>query len=163
MKRTRNGSSPRQYAYAMKRLTGAGRSKKDIALSVGFAPSVAKNAKNKIEQTEGYHNAVLALAQESNNLVLSVMAEYKARGLKNFSNKDLNGAMNAIGQAWEKFNKQRAPNGSGQPENPIKRAIFQKIENQTINVNKPEEHATASDVIHEEAEPVEEEELDLDF
>lgn len=158
MRRTRAGSTPRQYAYATKRLSGAGGSKKDIALSVGYPPSMAKNAKNKIENTEGYQNAVIKLAHESNNLVLAAMAEYKARGLKNFSNKDLNGALNAIGAAWEKFNRVRSPNGAGQPENPIKAAIM--IKNQTINMAPPEATAPASNPIHEEAKEVP---PDLDF
>lgn len=158
MKRSKVGSTPKQYAYAVKRLNGDGKSKKSIALSVGFSPTVASNAKNKIENTEGYQNAVIQLAAESNNMVLAVMAEYKARGLKKFSNKDLNGALNAIGAAWEKFNKVRAPNGSLQPENPIKRAIFQKIENQNITVNNPKEDAPASGPI-----PTPVENIDLDF
>lgn len=133
MKRSRNGSTLKQLAFARKLLNADGPNKKEIALSVGYSPSVAKNVESQIENSEGFQNAVIKLAAESNNLVLAVMAEYKARGLTTFTNKDLNGAMNAIAQGWEKFNKHRAPNGSSQPENPIKRAIFQKIENQTIN------------------------------
>lgn len=157
MKRPSVGSTPKQYAYAVKRLNGQGRSKKEIALTVGFSPSVASNAKNKIEKTEGYQNAVIELAAESNNIVLAILAEYKARGFKKFSNKDLNGAINAIGGAWEKFNKVRAPNGSLNDDNPLKKVFMQRIENQTINV-------TAKDV-PAEPEPVHEEGpgLDLDF
>lgn len=154
MKRSKNGSSPKQYAYAMNKLGGNGRSKKDIALSSGYSLTMAKNAKSKIENTEGFQNAVLALAHDSNNVAMSILAEYKARGLKNFSNKDLNGALNAIGAAWEKFNKQRAPNGSNQPLNPIKQAIFQKIENQTVNVTEAPASASRPETIEVEAEPV---------
>lgn len=155
MKRPKTGSTPRQYAYAVKKLNGDGRSNKEIALSVGFPPSIANNTKNKIENTEGYQNAVIKLAQESNNMVLAVMAEYKARGLKGFSNKDLNGAMNAISAAWEKFSKTRAPSGSSNTENPIRKVILNKIENQTINMpNTP--------VVEKEEEELKEE-VDLDF
>jgi len=138
MKRPKHGATIKQYAYATKLLNGQGRSKKDIALSVGYAPSIAANVENKIENTEGFSNAVIALATESNNMVLAVMAEYKARGLKNFSNKDLNGAMNAIAQAWDKFAKHRAPNKNQTPEgNKLKAVIMNRIENQTINNNPP--------------------------
>jgi hypothetical protein len=135
MKRSKSGSTPRQYAYAVKKLGGQGRSKKDIALSVNFSPSVAANAANKIETTAGYLNAVIGLATESNNLVLAIMTEYKARGFKNFSNKDLSGALNAISGAWERFDKKRAPDQNRTPEgNPLRKVIMQKVENQVINV-----------------------------
>lgn len=134
MKRPKHGATIKQYAYATKLLNGEGRSKKDIALSVGFSPSVAMNAANKIETTEGFQNAVIDLAGKSNNVVLAVMAEYEARGLKKFSNKDLNGALNAISQAWDRFNKARAPNKIQTPEgNRLKAVILNRIENQTIN------------------------------
>lgn len=136
MKRPAHGATLKQYAYAKKLLNAEGRSKKDIALSVGYSESVAKNVETNIESSEGFQNAVIALSAESNNLVMSVMAEYKARGLKNFSNTDLNGALNAIAKAWEKFNTTRAPNGSNLPVNPIKQAIIQRIQNQTINISK---------------------------
>lgn len=143
MKRSSTGSTPKQYAYAVKRLNGQGRSKKEIALSVGFAPSVANNAHNKIEKTEGYQNAVIQLAADSNNMALAVLSEYKARGLANFSNKDLNGALNAIGAAWEKFNKVRAPNGYKDDNNPLKKVFMQRVENQTINVQPREVEVSA--------------------
>lgn len=161
MKRPSSGSTPKQYAYAVKRLNGQGKSKKAIALSVGFSPSVANNAHNKIEKTEGYQNAVIELAAESNNMVLAVLTEYKARGLKKFSNSDLNSALNAISGAWEKFNKVRAPNGSGDTENPLKKVFMQRIENQTINNITPRE-ATPPAVIEVEPTP-EGPGLDLDF
>lgn len=134
MKRGKNGSTPKQYAYATKRLSGDGRTKKDIALSVGYSSTIANNIKHKVEETEGYQNAVIELARKSNNVVLAVLAEYEARGLEDFSNKDLNGALNAIASAFEKFNKVRAPN-SKQDENPLRKAILQKIENQTIHIS----------------------------
>lgn len=134
MKRPKHGATIKQYAYAKKLLNADGRSKKDIALSVGYAPSMAMNVEAKIESTEGFQNAVIALATESNNMAMAVMAEYKARGLKDFSNKDLNGALNAIGSAWDKFNKHRAPNRSQTTEgNKLRAVIMQRVENQTIN------------------------------
>lgn len=134
MKRPKNGATIKQYAYAKKLLNADGPSKKDIALSVGYSPSVASNVMNNIEKTEGFHNAVVALAAESNNLVMGIMAEYKARGFTDFSNKDLNGALNAIGTAWDKFNKASAMEKNQDPsKNRLKAVILNRIENQTIN------------------------------
>lgn len=159
MKRPSVGSTPKQYAYAVKRLNGQGKSKKLIALSVGFSPSVANNAHNKIEKTEGYHNAVIQLAAESNNMVLAVLSEYKARGFKKFSNKDLNSAMNAISQAWQKFNQVRAPNGTGRDDNPLKKVFMQRIENQNITITAKDAPAsTPVEEVHQEGPG-----LDLDF
>ncbi len=136
MKRPRGGSTPKQYAYAQLKMTGGGRSKKEIGKLAGFSNSVAANAKYKIENTEGFHNAMLELATKSNNILLSILSEYQARGLKDFSNKDLNGAVNAIGAAWDRIENRRNPAKSKDPEqNPLRRAILQKVENQTINVN----------------------------
>lgn len=134
MKRPRGGSTIKQVAYVRKIFNGDGRSKKEIALSVGYSPTVANNALSKIEDTEGFQNAMLKMAQESNNLVLAVFSEYKARGLKDFTNKDLNGAMNAIASAWERIGKQRAGNSNNDPEkNPLRKVYMTKVENQTIN------------------------------
>jgi len=110
MKRAKKGSTVKQYAYATRRLNGQGKSKKEMALLSGYTMSMAENAKHKIEETEGYQNAVVVLAAESNNLLLAVMAEFKARGLEDFSNKDLNAALNAISNAWDRIEKVRAPN-----------------------------------------------------
>lgn len=124
MKRPRKGSTVKQYAYATRRLNGEGRSKKEIALRSGYTLSMAENAKAKIENTEGYQNAVIVLATESNNLLLAVMSEFKARGLKDFSNADLTKALNAISGAWDRIEKVRAPNKMKTPEGNPLRAIF---------------------------------------
>lgn len=124
MKRPQKGSTIKQYAYATRRLNGQGRSKKEIALLSGFSQSVAENAKYKIEETEGYQNAVIELAHKSNNLLLGVMAEFEARGLEDFSNKDLNAALNAISGAWDRIEKVRAPNKMKTPEGNRLRGIF---------------------------------------
>ena len=72
--------------------------------------STAENAHAKIEKTEGFHNAMIVMATRSNNLMLAALHEFEARGLKNFTNKELIGALNAIGSAWERVEKQRNPN-----------------------------------------------------
>jgi len=124
MKRPQKGSTIKQYAYATRRLNGQGKSKKEIALLSGYAPSMAENAKAKIEDTEGYQNAVIVLASESNNLLLAVMAEFKARGLEDFSNKDLVAAMNAIASAWDRIDTKRAPDKMKTPEGNRLRGVF---------------------------------------
>lgn len=165
MKRPRGGSTLKQLAYAKKLFNADGPSKKDIALSVGYSPSVANNVQVNIEETEGFHNAMKKLAIDSNNLLLEVMSEYKARGLSEFSNKDLNGAMNAIAAGWDRINKSQNPGKNKDPEqNPLRKVFMQRVENQTI-INNPaqaviaEESATASSP--EEDNPVKD--IDMDF
>jgi len=137
MKRPATGSTPKQYAYATMRLTGQGGSKKEIARKAGFSHSVAKNAKYKIEETEGYQNAVIALAAQSNNLLLGILAEFKARGMKNFSNKDLIASLNAMTSAWEKIEKKRETAKMKTPEGNSLRAVFTKrVETQTVRFEK---------------------------
>lgn len=145
MKRPAKGSTVKQFAYARRKFGGEGKTKKEIALMSGFSKSVAENAKNKIESTEGYQNAMIELAAESNNLVLAILAEYKARGISDFSNKDLNGALNAISHAWEKFDKARRPNQMQTPQgNPLRAMVMQRVENQTINVAQPSSEIPAT-------------------
>lgn len=152
MKRPQRGSTIKQYAYATRRLNGDGGTKKEIALKSGYTMSMAENAKAKIESTEGYQNAVIELATESNNLLMAVMAEFKARGLKNFSNKDLNSALNAISGAWDRIEKTRAPNRLKTPEgNPLRAVFTKRVETQTAVFESAEDPATASP---EESTPV---------
>lgn len=148
MKRTQKGSTLRQYAYATRRLSpGQATSKKEIALLSGFSKSVAENIKAKVEDTVGYQNAVIVLAAESNNMLLAVLAEFKARGLTNFSNKDLNSALNAISGAWDRINKQREPDKIRTPEgNPLRAVLMKRVETTT---------ATIEEVPHKNATPVE--------
>ncbi len=110
MKRPVHGSTPKQFAYATRMLNGQADSKKEAALLSGFSMSVAENAHAKIEKTEGYHNAMEQLALKSNNLMLAALSQFEARGLKDFSNKELIAALNAIGSAWERVEKVRNPN-----------------------------------------------------
>jgi len=137
MKRPSTGSTPKQYAYATMRLTGQGGSKKEIARKAGFSHSVAKNAKYKIENTEGYQNAVIVLAHESNNLLLAILAEFKARGVKNFSNKDLIGSLKAMTTAWDKIDNKRAPAKLKTDDgNPLRAVFTKRVETQTVRFEK---------------------------
>lgn len=144
MRRPQKGSTIKQYAYATRRLNGQGRTKKEIALLSGYTKSMAENAKAKIEDTEGYQNAVIVLAGESNNLLLAVMAEFKARGLKKFSNADLTKALNAISGAWDRIEKVRAPNQMKTPEGNRLRGLFTRTTETAVIETVPPTEATAS-------------------
>ena len=115
----KGASTLKQMAYARRLLGAQGTNKKQIALDVGYSPSVANSIVEHIESKPGFHNAMAKLAEDSNNLALAAMSEFKSRGLKDFSNKDLVSALNAIAQAWSRFNavtleskrlKREAPN-----------------------------------------------------
>jgi hypothetical protein len=130
----------KQYAYARRVWGAKGSDRKNIALDVGYSLSTADKVKEKIENTAGFNTAIAALAVESNNMAVAVLAEFKARGLKEFSNKDLVGALNAIGGAWSRFNqveieskKNKNPEG-----NRLRAVIMNRIENQTINNPTPQ-------------------------
>ncbi len=168
MKRPQKGSTIKQYAYATRRLSGQGKTKKEIALLSGYTPSMAENVKAKIEDTEGYQNAVIVLATESNNLLLAVMAEFKARGLTKFSNADLTKALNAISGAWDRIEKVRAPNKMKTPEHNRLRSVFTRrvTETETVAVESipPESPASAIQPETRDAEFRETpDEPDLDF
>ena len=127
----------KQLAYARGILGATGINKKQIALDVGYSSSVANSIVGHIESKPGFHNAMSALARDSNNLALAAMHEFKARGFEDFTNKELVGALNAIGSAWSKFNaepkeKDRTPSG-----NRLRTVVLQQIENQTQNITPP--------------------------
>jgi hypothetical protein len=132
MRLARDKSSVQQMAYARRIFGGQGKSKKEIALDCGYSPAVANSVKSHIENKDGYQNAVIVLATESNNLALAALAEFKRRGFKDFSDKNLIGALNAIGSAWEKFNRVKEPK-KDDGSNKLRTVIMQQIENQTIN------------------------------
>ncbi len=166
MKRPQKGSTIKQYAYATRRLNGQGGSKKEIAKLSGYSTSMAENAKYKIEATEGYQNAVIQLAHKSNNLLLAVMAEFEARGLSEFSNKDLNAALNAISGAWDRIEKTRAPNKMKTPEGNRLRSVFtERVETRTVSVEPVPEETVTTEEEPTDAEftEVPAEPLDLDF
>ena len=135
----------KQMAYARRILGGQGTSKKQIALDCGYSPNVANSVTSHIESKPGFNNAMAALAIDSNNLALAAMHEFKARGFKDFTNKELVGALNAIGSAWSRFNalpKEKAPSENS---NKLRTVILQRIENQT-NVGSSISTAPAPEV-----------------
>jgi len=164
MKRPRKGSTIKQVAYATRMMNGQAGSKKEAALLSGFSMSVAENAKVKIEDTEGYQNAIIGLATESGNLLQAVMAEFKARGINNFSNADLIKAMNAIAGAWEKIENRRAPNKLKTPEgNPLRGVLMQRVETQTAYLESSPSEAPVITPSSEMKDAEFEEEDPMDF
>lgn len=143
MKIQKHGSSLKQIAYARRVYGAEGTSKKQIALDVGYSPAVANSCISKIESRPGFNNAMAKLAQDSNNLVLKVMSELNARGFDEYSNKDLTAALNAITNAWSKFNDAGKPkdddkDSKRKQDNKLRTVILQRIENQTVNTTKEE-------------------------
>jgi hypothetical protein len=130
----KNGSTPQQMAYAMRLFGGQGDSKKQIALNSGYSPSIANNPNQKIETKKGFNNAISKLAAESNCLALSIMAEFKSRGVKDFSNKDLISSLNAIAQAWSKFNSPNIEHKDSST-NKLRTIVLQRVENQTVTID----------------------------
>lgn len=121
-------------AYAKRIMGGQGETKKQIALNSGYSSAVSNSVKSHIENKPGFHNAISALAVDSNNLALAAMAEFKSRGFEDFSNKELVGALNAIGNAWAKFNERPAEKKPSESGNKLRSVVLQQIENQTVNV-----------------------------
>jgi len=121
----------KQMAYAKRILGGQGESKKQMALNSGYSPYVANAISSHIENKPGFHYAMSKLAVESNNLALSAMEEFKARGFKDFSNKELTNALQAIGNAWTKFNEQ-PKDRSTESGNKLRNIVLQQVENQVI-------------------------------
>ena len=81
----KNGSTMKQMAYARKLFSADGINKKQMALDVGYSSNVANSISSHIENKPGFHNAMSALAVDSNNLALAAMHEFKARGFEDFS------------------------------------------------------------------------------
>jgi len=122
----------KQMAYARRIFGAKGLTKKEIALDCGYSPNVANSISSHIENKPGFNNAMALLAVDSNNLALSAMHEFKARGFADFTNKELVGALNAIGNAWSKFNAVPKEKDSNPRGNKLKTVIMQQIENQTV-------------------------------
>lgn len=136
MKIPKHGSSLRQVAYARRAFGAPGKTKKQIALDVGYSPSVANSVVGKIEKSRGFNNAMAKLATESNNLALAVLHEFKARGVKDFTNSELIKMLNSVSTAWDRFNKglieQERPEESG--KNRLRAIIIDRANNQQVPV-----------------------------
>ncbi len=148
----RKGSTIQQAAYARRIFSGDGISKRQIALDVGYGLSAAGDPHRAIEKTKGYNNAMARLAADAGNLALCAIAEFNARGFKEFSNSEMTRALTAISNAWSKFN---APLNGKDPYNPtekqqstnkLRTIIHQRIEHQVINTNEETKMESPFDV-----------------
>jgi len=161
----KKGSTMKQLAYARRVFGANGDSKKNIALDCGYSPNVAKSVSSHIENRPGFNNAMAALAVDSNNLALAAMHEFKARGFSDFSNKDLVGALNAIGNAWSRFNAVNNPKKGDASANKLRTVILQQVENQTMAVPKDDSTPSISEADDKPSSEIVEGEVDdpLDF
>lgn len=127
MKRPKNGYTMRQYAYASHKLAPKKvRTKKEAALLAGYPPSTASTVSSHIEKTEGYANAVAALASETGNVALKVLHTLKYRDLTHESTSTLLEAVTVLASAWDRFTPKPSKDddeGAGSKGNPL-RAIF---------------------------------------
>ena len=123
----------KQQAYARRVFSGDGLNKTQIAKDVGYSPNVARSIVSHVEDKPGFHNAMAALAYESNNLALAAMHEFKARGFEDFTNNEMISALNAIAGAWAKFSTPMIEKGSNTSStNKLRTVILNQIENQTV-------------------------------
>lgn len=118
MKRTKNGYTRKQYAYAQRSLAPAGATtKKAMALAVGYSPSVADSVKDRIEKTEGYSNAIAALASDAGNVALKIMHKLKHADIDKMSFETAVDQLTKVAAVFEKFTPQakveetKKPNG----------------------------------------------------
>jgi hypothetical protein len=140
----KNTSTIRQMAYAKRIWGGQGTTKQQIALECGYSPNSSRSVASHIEDTPGFNNAMSKLATESNNVAVSILHEFKNRGFNDFSNKDLIGALNAIGAAWSRFNPDAKSRRDEPGANKLRTVILQQVENQTI---------TATEAVESQASP----------
>jgi hypothetical protein len=129
----KRASSIKQTAYARRVFGAQGTTKKEIALDIGYSANVANSVSSHIEKKPGFNYAMAQLAVDSNNLALAAMSEFKARGFKDFSNKELISTLNAIGSAWSRFNVVKEKPNDHPTNNKLRTVILQQIENQTLN------------------------------
>lgn len=130
MKRRKDGSTMKQYAYAVKRLSGEGKSRRQLALSVGYAESTANHPAERIESTEGYANAVIELANETGAGILGAIKRLHKEKIPTMQTDELLETVKTLTQAWSTFT---APIKQD-PEKalPYKALLLQHVENQTI-------------------------------
>ncbi len=123
----------KQKAYARRILGAQGKTKKEIALAVGYSGAVAHNAKAKIENTEGYANAVRDLALETGDVVMYAYASIKNRNLDKEDLKTVLRAVEVLSNAFEKFSNNKNNDEKALKNNRLRTVLMQRVENQTIN------------------------------
>lgn len=131
MKRGRNGYTMRQGAYANNLLGAKGRTKKDIALSVGYSPTVASKTLEKIESTEGFSNAMAKLASENGNLALQIYHTLKHKDLGKESVPVLLDAITTLANAWQVY-APRMKDDESKKGNSLRTIVLQNFGNAPI-------------------------------
>ena len=129
MRRTKNGYTIKQNAYAMRVWGGDGLSKRQIAKAVGYSQSTADHTKHRIENTEGYSNAIASIASQTGALAMKVFQEINRRDLTDVPLDKLLNAVSVIANAWKVYNPE-----SEKANEPLqhKALLLQHIEHQTI-------------------------------
>ena len=140
----KNRPSAKQEAYARRVYGAKGESKGDIARDVGYGERAIRSPKEKIESTIGFKLAISALAEQSGNVASKILNEFENRDMTDYTNKDLNGALQAISTAYSKFQpkEEESPTSSGR----LRSVIVQHVENQTIRTTPAEIQPTIHDV-----------------
>ncbi len=135
MKRTRNGYTAKQLAYATRRLGGQHQTKKETALASGYAESVANSVMVRIENTEGYANAMAKLASDNGNLALKIYSELKNRDLSKENVPTLLSAIKTLADAWQVYTPKQKDSNT---DNPLRAIILSQptIKNAKIVENK---------------------------
>lgn len=124
------GYTRKQWAYARGLLGATEQSKKDIALSVGYPPSVANSTKSKIENLPGFSNAMAELAHETGNMTLGIYHLMKNK-MHNPIEADKIGfgqlleAVTVMSQAWERFTPKAS--ASDNKLNPLKAILLEEV------------------------------------
>lgn len=105
MKRPINGSTPRQIRFAQELLGQTKKSKRQIALSVGYSDSMADKSITRIENAEGTQIALGKLYAKAGNLTMKVFSELQSRDLSTFENKEILSAVKIMVDAFDKLQK----------------------------------------------------------
>lgn len=140
MKRTRNGYTRKQYAYAQNVLHGVGTTKKEAALVSGYSPAVAHSVVQKIESTEGFSNAMSALASETGNVALQVLHTLKHRDLSKEPTQTLLNAVNTLANAWERFTPKEQKNLPDKGSNRLRAILLEPTKTHDAIIETNEKH-----------------------
>ena len=131
MKRLKNGYTRKQYAYAQRSLSPS-RTKKADALAVGYSPSVANNAMARIENTEGYANALGALASEAGNITLKFMAHLKHADLSKMDVPTAMTQLEKIAGIFERLTVQPKAEAEKKGVNPLRTIILEHVKSRDV-------------------------------
>ena len=111
MKRSRNGYTSKQWAYAQHVLSG--KTKKESALLSGYSITTANKPKQDIEDTEGFSNAMNALASKAGNVALAIMHKLgEPERINKMTTEQLLASVSVLSTAFVRFTPKPKNNGS---------------------------------------------------